>query len=65
MIKLTELEKRIITEFDHPLYTVDFIEFWVNRNDNMLINPAAALQAMGAKGYYDAVHEMAAQQEEQ
>ena len=26
MIKLTELEKQIINELDHPLYTVDFID---------------------------------------
>ena len=65
MIKLTDAEKQIITELGHTLYTVDFVELWINRNDNVLINPAAALQAMGAKGYYDAVHQMAAHQEEQ
>lgn len=40
MIKLTEHEKQIINELDHPLYTVDFIESWINRTDNVMANPA-------------------------
>ena len=60
MIKLTELEKQIITELGDSLYTVEFVEEWINRDDNVIINPFAALQAMGAKGYHQAVKRMAA-----
>lgn len=60
MIKLTELEKQIITELNDKLYTVEFVEEWINRDDNVIINPFAALQAMGAKGYHQAVKRMAA-----
>lgn len=59
MIKLTELEKQIITELGDSLYTVEFVEAWINRSDNVIINPFAALQAMGAKGYHQAVKRMA------
>lgn len=60
MIKLTELEKQIITELGDSLYTVEFVEEWINRSDNVMINPIAALQTMGANGYYQAVKLMAA-----
>ena len=65
MIKLTELEKKIINELNDKLYTVEFVEEWINRNDNVMINPIAALQAMGANGYYQAVKLMAALRESQ
>lgn len=65
MIKLTELEKQIITELGDLLYTVEFVESWINREDNVLANPIAALQAMGANGYYQAVKLMAALRESQ
>lgn len=60
MIKLTEQEKQIIDELNDKLYTVEFVEEWINRDDNVIINPFAALQAMGAKGYHQAVKRMAA-----
>lgn len=60
MIKLTEIEKKIINDIADPLYTADFVEKWINRDDNVIINPFAALQAMGAKGYHQAVKRMAA-----
>lgn len=56
---MTEAEKRIICALGDPLYTVEFLEEWINRNDNVFINAPAALQAMGAKGYYQAVRQMA------
>lgn len=62
MIELTELEKQIINELDHPLYTVEFIENWINQEPDVLINTVAALQVMGVQGYYDAVHQMADRQ---
>lgn len=60
MIKLTEQEKQIIDELNDKLYTAEFVEEWINRDDNVIINPFAALQAMGAKGYHQAVKRMAA-----
>lgn len=57
-MKITDAEKEIISKLAHPLYTVEFLEHWVNRNDNPMINAPAALQAMGAKGYLDAVRQM-------
>ena len=60
MIKLTEPEKQIIDELNDKLYTAEFVEEWINRDDNVIINPFAALQAMGAKGYHQAVKRMAA-----
>lgn len=53
--KLTEAEKDIVRKLSHPLYTVDFLEEWINRNDNVSINAVAALQACYAKGFYEAV----------
>lgn len=58
MITITEKEKEIIINLDHPLYTVDFLEHWINRNDNVFVNAPSALQAMAAKGYYQAVKQM-------
>ena len=62
MIELTELEKQIIYELDHPVYTVDFIESWINCEPDVLINTVAALRVMGVQGYYEAVHRMAERQ---
>lgn len=62
MIELTELEKQIIYELDHPVYTVEFIEKWINREHDVLINTVATLQVMGVYGYYEAVHQMAERQ---
>lgn len=59
MIAISEKEKTIINQLNHPLYTVEFLEKWINRDDNVFINAAAALQAMAAKGYYEAVKQMA------
>lgn len=56
---MTELEKYIIKEINHPTYTVEFIEEWIHRNDKVDINAVAALQAMGAKGFYAAVQKIA------
>lgn len=54
-IILTEKEKEIIEAMGHDLYTVAYIEQWINRNDNVFVNAPAALNAMAAKGYYEAV----------
>ena len=56
---MTDKEKKVVREINHPLYTVEFLEEWINRNDNVFINAPAALQAMGAKGFYAAVEMLA------
>ena len=58
---LTDEEKEIVEQLGHSLYTVDFLEEWLNRNDNVVVNAPAALQAMGASGFYEAVKCMARQ----
>ena len=62
MIKLTELEKQIINELDHPVYTVEFIENRINGQIDILTNAVASLRLMGVIGYYEAVHRMADRQ---
>lgn len=54
-IEISEKEKGIIQKLNHPLYTVEFLEEWVNRNDNVFVNAPCALQACMAKGFYEAV----------
>ena len=56
--KLSEKGKEIIEKLNHPLYTTTFLEEWDNRSDNALSNIPAALQAMGAHGYMDAVRQI-------
>lgn len=58
MTEMTEKEKALVTELNHPLYTVEFLEEWKDRQDNVFVNPVTALQSMGAKGFYDAVRQM-------
>lgn len=58
-IVLTDYEKELIEELAHPLYTVKYIESWINRQDKVDINAPAALIAMGVAGYYEAVKMMA------
>lgn len=62
MKALTEHEKKIVRELDDPTYTVEYLEQWINRDDNVQVNAVAALSAMGAKGYYAAVKRMAERQ---
>lgn len=57
-IILSEQEKEIITRLNDNIYDVEFIEEWINRNDNVEANALSALQAMGAKGYYKAIQNM-------
>lgn len=52
---MTSDEKKIVRALNHPLYNVKYLEEWKDREDNVFVNAAAALQAMGAKGFYDAV----------
>lgn len=54
-IKLNEKQKDIVIRLNDELYTVDYLEEWLNRNDNVYINAPAALSAMGASGFYRAI----------
>ena len=53
--EMTEQERQIVREL------VEYLETWINRDDDVMCNAVAALTAMGAKGYYDAVKMMAKQ----
>ena len=55
---LSEKEKEVIFNLGHSVYTPDFVEHWINRNDIVDINAPAALQAVAAKAYYQAVVRM-------
>lgn len=52
---MTERERDIVMRLGHPVYTVDYLEEWLNREDNVIINPVVALSIMGAQGFYAAV----------
>lgn len=56
---LTPEERQIVTALSHPTYTAEYLEEWINRDDNVFINAPAALIAMGASGFYQAVKSMA------
>ncbi|UKI55504.1 MAG: hypothetical protein L6V90_13105 [Treponema succinifaciens] len=56
---MTDREKEIVKQLAHPLYTVEFLEEWINRNDSVFSNAPAAMQACSAKGFYAAVKIMA------
>lgn len=58
-ILLSDEEKAIVERLGHGLYTVDFLEEWINRKDNVFCNAPAALQACSAYGFYQAVKAMA------
>ena len=61
---MTAKEREIVERLNHPVYTMDFLEEWIQRKDNVFINVPAALQAMGAKGFYEAVKQIAKNEEE-
>ncbi len=52
MIKLTDKEKEIVKKLDDSLFTAEYLEEWINRKDRVDVNAPAALQAVGAQGYY-------------
>lgn len=58
---MTDQEKEIVKDLNHPLYTVEYLEEWIDRNDSVSVN---ALQAVGARGYYEAVRRMATNKKE-
>lgn len=60
---MTAKEREIVERLNHRVYTTDFLEEWIHRKDNVFINAPAALQAMGAKGFYEAVKQIAKNEE--
>ena len=58
MITISEKQKEIIKRLNHSLHTAEFLQEWLNRRDNVFVNAPAALQAMGASGFYDAVKQI-------
>ena len=54
-ITITEKQEALIIGLNDPLYTVEFLKEWVNRNDNVFINAPAALHAMAESGLFPAV----------
>lgn len=58
MNRMTEQERKLVEDLRDELYTVDFFEEWLGRNDNVFANAPAALQAVAASGYYRAVQRM-------
>ena len=61
---MTERERRVAERLAHPLYTAEYLEEWINRNDSVFSNAPSALQSCTAKGYYEAVRLMAKEEEE-
>ena len=55
MTTLTEEQKEVIRKLNHSLYTVEYLQEWINRDDNVITNAPAALQAVAASGYLAAV----------
>ncbi len=52
---MSDKEREIITQFRHPVFTVEYLEEWTNRNDSVCLSPVSALQIAEAKGFYEAV----------
>ena len=54
-IALTPKQENIVACLAHPRFTSDYLNEWINRNDNVMINAPAALMAVEAQGFYEAV----------
>lgn len=59
---MTEIERKIVEELNHPLYTPEFIADWEGWSENPMSNVPAALQAMASHGFMEAVKQIAKQQ---
>lgn len=55
MIKLTVRQREVIERMGDAIYTPEYVEAWINRNDDVRGNAPAALTAMAAKGFFRAV----------
>lgn len=60
-VNLSQTEKDLINRMNHPMYTVSFIESWLNRPPaNVYSNAPTALQQCMVEGFMEAVKTMAA-----
>jgi hypothetical protein len=57
-VYLSGAEKTIVAGLGHHVYTVQFLEEWLNREDHVFTNAPAALQCTAAWGFYAAVQQM-------
>ena len=56
MVKLTEREKEVINALGHPLYTVKYIETYLELSPaSVFVNAPLALIQMSVDGYLSAV----------
>lgn len=55
MTKLTDNQKKIIEKLGHPVYNGEYVEKWLNQASDVNTNAPAALIAMGACGFMDAI----------
>lgn len=55
-VSLSQAEKDLINRMNHPMYTVSFIESWLNRPPaNVYSNAPTALQQCMVEGFMEAV----------
>lgn len=50
-IVLSDKEKEIIGMLDDSLYTVEYIEEWINRSDNVFVNAPLHYRQWEQKGF--------------
>ena len=55
MRKLTKREKDIVKKLNRPPYTVEYLEEWLDTDDETVANPTVALTIAYIEGFYDAV----------
>ena len=53
--ELTPRQRELIERLNHPVFTPDYIESWIGRNDDVSVNAPAALSAIEAKGFFAAI----------
>ena len=47
---MTAKEREIVERLNHPVYTTDFLEEWIQRKDNVFINAPAAPEKRCSEG---------------
>jgi hypothetical protein len=57
-IRLSYIERKLVLALNDDVYTVDFLEEWLNNTDTVFENPVAAMQCATAEGFYCAIKGM-------
>lgn len=58
-MKLSDKEKEYINSLEHPLYTAEFCDDWLERKPvKVSVNAPAALQQVAVEGFVTAVRAM-------